>query len=329
MPLSAVGVDDDAEDLYAVLLRTGVLQPTGLAALTGQDPEAVSAGLDQLVELGLLRRGDAEHGPLEVVDPDAALSALIDEVEERLSRDLRRASATRNEIQRYVALHREGAAAPGREEHVERIEDLTALRDRIASLSFATEHSLDAIQPGGPMSPEALETSSPLNHRALRRGVAMRGIHDIAVLDDESNRAYLVDLMRHGAEVRVSGQPLDRLLVMDRRIAVIPIDPAHSRRGALVVRASGVVAGFVTLFEQAWARAMPLTADGTPEVTEISELDRAVLLHLASGDTDESTAAHLGLSVRHLRRHIARLMASLSARSRFEAGVAAARRGWI
>ncbi|MCO1578038.1 hypothetical protein M8C13_19995 [Crossiella sp. SN42] len=61
----------------------------------------------------------------------------------------------------------------------------------------------------------------------------------------------------------------------------------------------------------------------------LSEVDRRVLELLASGITDEAAARVVGFSVRQLRRRVAVLMARLEAASRFEAGVAAARRGWV
>lgn len=62
---------------------------------------------------------------------------------------------------------------------------------------------------------------------------------------------------------------------------------------------------------------------------EPTEDDRVVLKYLARGNTDEAVARALGLSVRHLRRRIAKLFVQLGATSRFAAGVEACRRGWV
>ncbi|MCM4081122.1 helix-turn-helix domain-containing protein [Paractinoplanes hotanensis] len=48
---------------------------------------------------------------------------------------------------------------------------------------------------------------------------------------------------------------------------------------------------------------------------------------LATGLTDESVAARLGVSERTVRRTMAAVMARLGARSRFQAGLIAARQG--
>ena len=47
------------------------------------------------------------------------------------------------------------------------------------------------------------------------------------------------------------------------------------------------------------------------------------------GLTDDAIAAHLGSSARTIRRRVAALMRETSARTRFQAGVEAVRRGWL
>ncbi|WP_250008308.1 LuxR C-terminal-related transcriptional regulator [Actinoplanes sp. M2I2] len=59
----------------------------------------------------------------------------------------------------------------------------------------------------------------------------------------------------------------------------------------------------------------------------LDERERRLLGLLATGLTDESVAARLGLSERTVRRTMASIMARLGARSRFQAGLIAARQG--
>jgi DNA-binding NarL/FixJ family response regulator len=66
----------------------------------------------------------------------------------------------------------------------------------------------------------------------------------------------------------------------------------------------------------------PVDTDG------LSERDRTLLTGLSAGDTDETIAAGLAIDVRAERRQLADLMRRLGARSRFQAGVLAAWRGW-
>ena len=54
-----------------------------------------------------------------------------------------------------------------------------------------------------------------------------------------------------------------------------------------------------------------------------------VLTYLAAGATDAGVARHTGQSVRTVERRTKRILTQLGATTRFQAGVQAARRGWI
>ncbi len=54
-----------------------------------------------------------------------------------------------------------------------------------------------------------------------------------------------------------------------------------------------------------------------------------LLQQLAAGAQDEQIARRLGVSLRTVRRRVADVMSELGAESRFQAGVEAAKRGWI
>jgi DNA-binding CsgD family transcriptional regulator/sugar-specific transcriptional regulator TrmB len=286
-----------------------------------------------LIELGVLKRDRAEGNGFLVPQPGAAIGQLIERREEELLRQYRRTSESRFMISELELLYAT-RELPAPEDHgVERLEDVLAIRDRLEELSFFTRSSVYSIQPGGPQSRESLEASRPLDQRGIRRGVEMRVIHEASVLDDELNRAYLRELVMGGAKVRVTTQHIDRMIIMDCKVAVVPVDPSDSGRGALIVRHPGLLSGFLDLFQRAWqdAAELPWQSEGDePAPTiEISQQDKRILELLASGCTDETSAREVGVSVRHLRRTISRLMQELGANSRFEAGVEAARRGWL
>jgi DNA-binding CsgD family transcriptional regulator len=161
----------------------------------------------------------------------------------------------------------------------------------------------------------------------LRRGVPYRVIFP----DSARLTGRLSSMALAGAEVRTDAQvPMDAL-VIDRTTAVLPADRATTGRnpGVAVFRLPSVVGAAVQLFERAWPTAVPLTPSGLPRKTELTVRERELLTLLSSGSTDESAAAQLGISVRTVRRMIADIMNRLGARSRFQAGVKAAGRGWL
>lgn len=332
MSLAELGFTTHAESIYRSLLRNPSLGVAELAAEHGIDEAVAAENCTKLVELGVLKYDRAGEGFI-VPRPSAAIGQLIERREEELLRLYRRASDSRFVIEELEALYRKPEPVEPADQGVERLTGLEAVRDRLEELSFFTRTSVFSIQPGGPQSLESLEASRPLDQRGIRRGVEMRVIHEASLLDDELNRAYLRELVMGGVKVRVSTQQLERMIIMDEQVAVVPVDPSNSRRGALIVRNPGLVAGFLDLFHRAWqdAEELPWSADGEQDsrVATISPQDKRILELLASGCTDETSAREVGVSVRHLRRTISRLMQELGANSRFEAGVEAARRGWL
>ncbi|MFI2782686.1 hypothetical protein [Streptomyces sp. ALB3] len=61
----------------------------------------------------------------------------------------------------------------------------------------------------------------------------------------------------------------------------------------------------------------------------LTEDDLRLLTLLATYPSDEPIARHLGVSVRTVRRRVARIMELLDVQNRFAAGVAAAQLGWV
>jgi len=335
MSLQDLGFTAEQERLYRSLLEHPDVDRDELAALTGLNPDAVARGIDELIELGVAKAGSASPTGLAMANPAMVIGQLIERREDDLMRQHRRVSDTRSELATLAASY-VAAPKPSSDNHgVERLDDLAEIRERLEELSFFTRTSVYSVQPGGPQSKESLDASRPLDLRGLRRNIDMRIVHESSVLDDEINRAYLREIVMLGAHVRVADQQLERMVIMDEEVAVVPVDPANSRRGALIVRHPGLLAGFLDLFGRIWqdAAELPWQADPAatqePAAEEITDQDKQVLGLLASGCTDETAAREVGVSVRHLRRRISRLMQELGATSRFEAGAEAARRGWL
>jgi DNA-binding CsgD family transcriptional regulator len=199
----------------------------------------------------------------------------------------------------------------------------------LEQLAHKTQYEVLTFAPGGAQSAQALQASKPLDEQLLGRAVNIRTIYLDSVRNDPPTVSYARWLTALGGQVRtVPVLPL-RLIVVDRSVAVVPLDPNVTSAGITLLRSPGAVAAMHALFEQVWENATPLGV-AQPRVRQnLTRQDAALLRLLSQGDTDEVVARKLGVSVRTVRRMASELMAELGARSRFQAGVRASERGWL
>jgi DNA-binding CsgD family transcriptional regulator len=148
--------------------------------------------------------------------------------------------------------------------------------------------------------------------------------------------SYMQEVAAKGARVRIAAQLPTRLTIIDGAIAVVPAKQQTSGGNALVIKGTGVITALAAFFEQSWASAQPLPLHDVDVPVALADgeqqprpNDRVLLRLLSLGLKDEAVARHLGVSVRTTRRQIADLLMRLQASSRFQAGIQAARRGWL
>jgi DNA-binding CsgD family transcriptional regulator len=290
----------------------------------------VRAALDELVELALMRESRDNPGKLRVVRPEVGLETLLRRNEEQLAARQQELASARTQIAQMVAEHldREGRQGP---EPTQRLSGLDAIQAQLEMLAQEMTAECLSIQPGGAQPQANIDHARPLDASALARGIIMRTLLQDSARHDPSTHAHARWLTDLGAQVRTATVLPFRMLIFDRRVAVIPIDPSNTRLGALCTREPGIVGSMLAVFEQAWNSAVPFGAAQAADVSEtgLTRLDRELLKLLAGGMTDEAAGTRLGISARTVRRQMAAMMERLSASSRFEAGLKAAQRGWL
>lgn len=170
-----------------------------------------------------------------------------------------------------------------------------------------------------------------VDHRNLRRGVRYRVIVPDTARTAPALAARLGALSLAGADTRTVPEVPTDALVVDGRAVVLPVDrdAGGTSLGTAVFRLASVVTTTLELFERVWPVAVPMSPSDLPEAAELNTRERELLSLLSAGSTDESAASRLGVSVRTVRRMVADIMNRLGARSRFQAGVKAADRGWL
>ncbi len=168
------------------------------------------------------------------------------------------------------------------------------------------------------------------DRQSWARGARSRTIEPAAMRQAPHLMAYALEGSAQNDEYRVLEQPPMTLVVIDGRVGVVPIDQGNLGRGGHVVWSPAIVAAFTTLFELAWASAEPLFSPKVAAPDDpLPPRDRRLLELLATGMQDEAVSRQLGVGLRTVRRDAARLMEELGAGTRFQAGVEAARRGWL
>lgn len=158
---------------------------------------------------------------------------------------------------------------------------------------------------------------------ALRRGVTVRQVTSRAGLLADRELGAIVH--RAGGQARVVGQIPGKLSILDRKVALLPVDTTVLADGFQIVRDPDAVAELVALHRVLWRAGAP--ADG--EVMDLPAHLAVILPALAEGEPDEVVSRRLGLSPRTYSRRVAELMTLLGARNRFQAGLEAGRRGWL
>ncbi|MFI6323115.1 LuxR C-terminal-related transcriptional regulator [Nonomuraea sp. NPDC050556] len=124
--------------------------------------------------------------------------------------------------------------------------------------------------------------------------------------------------LRAGEEARIRhGVPLD-LVHVDDRAAVA---------GRLLVTDPGLLGALAAWFDLMWADAATVAV--TPQRTSLTPGQLRVLRLLAAGRSDTAISREIGTSVRTVHRHVRAVLDVLGVESRFAAGAAAAKRGWI
>ncbi|MFF2326971.1 MULTISPECIES: LuxR C-terminal-related transcriptional regulator [unclassified Streptomyces] len=327
--MSVFGVSEAEEQVYRHFLRNPGTATDDLHLLLHTDPQAARACVDRLQELGLLHPEGIDQR-IFPTDPEVALSRLIDLRLHALHQELQRVTRSRHVIDGLRA--EQGARRPP-PPGIEQLEGLAQIRNRIDDLAFFARDEILSVEPYTRLSPENIARSRPLDLRCLRRGVRIRNVVAQAALRDPATAAYLRELAAHGASIRVTAHTAERLLVYDRRAALVPLDPHNTSRGALLAHRTGLVSNIIALFEKIWDQADDLAqasgedtgaADDSLTVTE-----QRVLVSMCTVGKDEAGARELGVSVRTYRRYVADLMQKLGAASRAQAALLARERGWI
>ncbi|MGW4839753.1 hypothetical protein [Streptomyces globisporus] len=190
----------------------------------------------------------------------------------------------------------------------------------------ARREVLLAVPPGSP----ALDGEADLTAARIvagAPGVSVRVYLPSADFEGTSlPRCELVSLAKQGVEVHTAPAQNPRMVIVDRSVVVLARNRTDYADGALI----GHGLPFTPMLVRMLTSAAQAEGQEPPPAEEpLTPLSREILRQLSRGAKDEAAARDMGMALRTYRRAVARLMDSLDATSRFQAGYAAAQRNWL
>ncbi|MEU8216060.1 helix-turn-helix transcriptional regulator [Micromonospora sp. WMMD964] len=323
--LEVLGLTPEAESVYRALLARPGCRPEGLVTELLLPEDAVRTALDELTRASLVR--PARHDPQELlpVSPEVGLAWLLTKAEAHVDYKVKQIDHARAAMLALAAEQNAGRV----QETIIRLDGVDAVRERLVGLGTSAQQEYLVLAPGGFEMWEPGATAGEIVGDAVGRGVRVRAVWQDCVLRSPAAAEVARWLAERGGEVRAMPVLPQPLLIVDGHVALMPMDPDEAGRGAIEVRSPGVVTLAIALFREMWTAAVAPECAASLSQDGVSLTEQQILRMLAAGQTDENIARKLGVSLRTVRRIMAQLMVRLGARSRFQAGTNAAKRGWI
>ncbi len=321
--LHVLGLDADEEAVYRRLLDGAPAGAAEVAAVLDRAESDVRGVLDRLCDRGLAGPTAADRDRVVPAPPHLALAGLATAREA----ELRRAQAL---IAELAARYRAGAHDRAGTDVVDVVVGVQAVAARFTQLQESAASELLTLV-SAPATVVSGADNDATETAARARGVCYRVVLDVAALRRPGMAEAIAAADPATTEVRVADTVPTKLVVADRRLALVPLADRDSAAaapvGALLVHPSGLLDALVATFELVWHAARPATtAAGTDP---LAPAGRRVLPLLLAGLTDQAIAGQLGTSERTVQRHVRALMRAAGVESRFQLGWHAARAGWL
>lgn len=276
----------------------------------------------RLLDLRLLRPDPADRHGFTPVDPDVAAASLISPLEGEIHHRRDLIANIRAQLSSLLPMYADTRPqrAPGVE--VRTLRDRSEVRGALSLAVSACRDELVGIRPrGGATWEDTVGDDEALARdlAVLHQGARLRVIYQHSARANLTSRAYVKRIVAAGAEVRTTNELPSPFLVFDRGLAFVPEEGG----GALEMPNPVFARLLFEVFEYIWETGTPYGATEAGYEGIADDILRDIAKLLADGLTDEAIARRLGMSLRSVRRHVARLMKTLNSVSRFQAGTRA------
>lgn len=293
------------------------------------EPRVVAGGdlhdaFEQLREMGLVRL-DPDNDRWVAEDPGLVHGRVVAPLSQQgallLEESLRWAEALNTVSQTWRKAPEASERGPFRYLHGDTINAF------LGTLGAEAEEEVLTAQPqSGRDTGKGLEESLQMERALLERGVRILTLYQHSARRSTATREYVAALSPLGAEVRTQDEFFNRMIVVDRRTAIIP--SPQDLKIALAIREPTIVAYLVDVFMRSWERARPFTSQEASVVKHIADEQRAMTMRmLIEGHSDPVSAKRLGVSPRTYAGYVADLKEEFDAETRFQLGYSLGRLG--
>ncbi len=309
-PDERVLFEAESISLYKEIVEAGGITPS--------DVRSERPGFGLLVSLGLLHQAP-ETGHWMPQDPTAAQARVVAPLGAEGARLLTESARWARDLGSLTQVWRSSAAAEnsGSFTYLRGPESIGAYIEGVVKDS--REELLTAQPQYGRDTGEGLSAAIERERSIMARGVRQLTLYQHSARRSVVTRQYVAAVTELGAEVRTLDEFFNRMIVSDRRLAIIPA--SEDFRTALAIREPTVVAYLVDVYLRSWERARPFTAQDAIAMRRIAEEQRAMTMRLLiEGYSDSVSAKRLGVSPRTYAAYVADLKAEFEAETRFQLG---------
>ncbi|MEV8310257.1 LuxR C-terminal-related transcriptional regulator [Streptomyces flavidovirens] len=294
---------DPAIRLYTEALRKGRIARADLASAPC------------LIDMALVRPDPRDAAWLNPVPPATGLAHLLRPITREIHERIRLSTALADTLAPLTSVVSEDPNLA-----ITVLEGMPLIDSALAEATSVATKEFLTLQPGSTRSPKVLQAALAQALSAIDRGVGIWHIYQHSARYSPHLKQYLSQFTADQLQVRTLEQTVERLIIIDREVAFIPA--TRQRDVALEIRHPALVTYLVQVYEVLWAQGTPY-AEHLPLVspdTPVTAVQRSIARLLVEGNTDETVARKMGISVRTCRSHIAKLMRALNASGRTHLG---------
>jgi sugar-specific transcriptional regulator TrmB len=305
--LDGMGVTLGEEQVYRMLLRHEGLCAADLGARLGMSARKLAVPLRALESKGMVTHSPDRIPRYFAVPPDIAVEALI--ASSQRSEEYRQSRARAAVGKLSTVMTARGKSHVPDERLVE-ILSPEATAQVFAQMHRTAQKEMISLT-RRPMLISNINEPDHLLFQCLERGVSCRSL-----MRDNSAR---------GEECRIASSLPFKLIVADRRLAILPLNLARPDGPVLLVRSSSLLEALCEVFELLWRNATPFPSSDAVHAAGRRQ-SASLLSLLTSGLNDKAIELELNMSHRTLARRISELMKELGATTRCQLGWLAAQR---